>query len=245
MNSRLSQISTLWSVVQNANDSQSETVQEAQQQLWDQYSRAARRYLGSALRDDEAVDEVMQELALKIVRQEFKNATPERGSFRTFMKTVLFRMVADYRRRQARGREYTASDKQSDLNPAQEEFASSWREEALEMAWAKLEELEEESGRPWNSVLRVKIDHPEMNSTELAERVTQKTNHEITEANYRVLLHRSREKFAEILVEIVAQTLQVADTTHLQEELAELQLLEFCQSAIAEVAARITPTPES
>lgn len=244
MNSRLSQISTLWSVVRNANDSQSDNAREAQQQLWNQYSRAARRYLGSALQDDEAVEEVMQDLALKIVRREFKNATPAKGSFRSFMKTVLFRMVADYRRRQARDREYTASDENEALNPAQEEFATSWREEALDLAWAKLEELEEESGRPWYAVLRAKIDHPELNSAQLAESVSRKTNQSISEANYRVLLHRSREKFAEILVEQVAQTLAVADEMHLQEELAELQLLEFCQSAIAQVAARITPKPE-
>jgi len=244
MNSRLSQISTLWSVVRNANDSQSDTAREAQQQLWDQYSRAVRRYLGAALQDDEAVDEVMQELALKLVRQEFKNATPEKGSFRAFMKTVLFRMVADYRRRQARGREYTASDQDRPLDPAQEEFATSWREEALELAWTKLEELEEESGRPWYAVLRAKIDHPELNSAELAEEVSRKTSHSITEANYRVLLHRSREKFAELLVDIVAQTLQVADEEHLQDELAELQLLEFCQSALAQVAARMAPKTE-
>lgn len=244
MNSRLSQISTLWSVVRNANDSQSDTARDAQQQLWDQYSRAARRYLGAALQNDDAVEEVMQDLGLKIVRKEFKNATPEKGSFRSFMKTVLFRMVADYRRRQARGREYTTPDETETLDPAQEEFATSWREEALELAWAKLEALEEESGRPWYAVLRAKIDHPELNSAQLAEAVSRKTSHSISEANYRVLLHRAREKFAEFLVEQVAQTLDVADEAHLQDELAELQLLEFCQSAIAQVAARITPKPE-
>ncbi len=242
MDSRLSRINTLWSVVRNAHDSQEDVARQAQQRLWEQYSRAARSYLGAALRDDEAIDEVMQELALKLVRQDFRNASPDKGSFRAFMKTVLFRMVADYRRRQSRNREHAAEvEAESGMEPAQQEFALTWREEVLSMAWARLEELEDETGRPWNSVLRAKIDHPGKNSGELAAIVNGRTRHEISEGNYRVMLHRAREKFAEVLVEQVAHTLQDPTPAELEQELAELQLLEFCQDAIGKVATNITP----
>jgi len=242
MESRLSRIATLWSVVRNAHDPESAVAQQAQQKLWEQYSGAARRYLGSALRDDDAVDEIMQELALKLVRQEFRNADADKGSFRSFMKTVLFRMVAGYRRSQGRKKVF-ATDDADDLadqpvDTGQQEFIHSWREEVLTLAWIELEELEEESGRPWNSVLRARIDHPKLTSSQLAEIVTERTGSRISESNYRVLLHRSREKFADLLVGRVADTLQNAAPQQLQEELAELRLLEFCQPAVA----RLTQT---
>ena len=226
-------------MVRNANDSEGDVAQEAQQQLWNQYSPAARRYLGAALRNDDAVDEVMQELALKLVRHDFRHASPEKGSFRAFMKTTLFRMVADYRRRKSRRREVVGDGEQHQDELAGDEFADLWREEVLERTWLRLEELEEESGRPWNSVLRLKVDHPELNSDALANAIRERTGQDVTATNFRVLLHRSRERFAEFLVEQVADTLQVADQEHLIEELAELQLLEFCQSAIARVAGKI------
>jgi len=246
MDSRLSRINTLWSVVRNAHDSQEDVARQAQQRLWEQYSRAARSYLGAALRDDEAIDEVMQELALKLVRQDFRNASPDKGSFRAFMKTVLFRLVADYRRRKARNREHVAEvEAESDMEPAQHQFALTWREEVLSMAWARLEELEDETGRPWNSVLRARIDHPDKSSGELAAIVNGRTRHGISEGNYRVLLHRAREKFADVLVEQVAHTLQEPTPAELEQELAELQLLEFCQEAIGRAASDITPPNQS
>ncbi len=231
--SRFSQINTLWSVVRNANDSNRDIAQHAQRQLWNQYAPAARRYLGSALRNDEAVDEVMQELALKLVRHDFRNASPDKGSFRSFLKTVLFRMVADYHRGKNRVVELAPDYDPVEPQSAEHDFAESWREEILERTWMRLEELEDESGRPRYTVLRLKVDHPKWDSQQLAQAVGQRTGTEVTTTNFRVLLHRSREKFAELIVDEVSQTLQVADREPLQEELAELRLLEFCQSAMA------------
>ena len=233
LDSRLSKIDTLWSVVRNANASSYRDSQNAQQQLWNRYSGAARRYLGSALRDQEAIDEVMQELALKIVRKDFRNADPEKGSFRVFMKTVLFRMVADYRRKQARSRERVSNSNESDVAEQPDtNFSQPWREELLTLAWVQLEELEQETGSPWYTVLRAKIDHPELKTPELAALATSKIGKAISESNYRVLVHRAREKYSDLLLEQVAHTLESSDPRLLEEELAELELLQFCPNAI-------------
>lgn len=242
MDSRLSKIETLWSMVRHANDTAGTDPQNAQQQLWNRYHGAARRYLGAALRDSDAVDEVMQDLALKIVRKDFRNADPDKGSFRAFMKTVLFRMVADYRRSKARSKERSPLVEGSDVaEPTDASFSQPWREELLTLAWIQLEELESESGSPWHTVLRAKIDNPQMKTPALADLATKKAGKPISESNYRVLVHRAREKFSDLLVEQVAHTLDSPGTHQLQEELAELELLEFCQAAAARVSAKINP----
>ncbi len=99
---RLSQIDTVWSVVRRAHGDRSQECQAAQQNLLDRYGFAIRRYLLAALRDETAADDVFQEFALAFVRGDYQRADPERGKFRNFLKTILFRLVADFRREQYR-----------------------------------------------------------------------------------------------------------------------------------------------
>jgi DNA-directed RNA polymerase specialized sigma24 family protein len=56
------------------------------------------RYLLKALRDPEAAAEQSQEFALRFVRSDFKEADPERGRFRDFLRTVLYHLVVNYYR---------------------------------------------------------------------------------------------------------------------------------------------------
>ena len=238
MESRLSKIDTLWSVVRRANSSQQPLAQAAQQKLWNQYSGAVRRYLFAALRNETAVEEVMSELALKIARNDFHMADPQKGPFRTFLKTCLFRMVADWRRKQVRNREHQASQdapieiESIDERQEDTEFVTSWREELLTQAWIDLEDYEEDTGRPWNTVLRAKISNADLNTEQLADIVTKKTGKPMSVSNYRVVLHRSRDKFGDFLVQQVANTLDPCTRESLEAELVELSLLEFCKQKL-------------
>jgi DNA-directed RNA polymerase specialized sigma24 family protein len=56
-------------------------------------------YAVAVLRDPDAADEVFQEFALKFVRGDFGQATPDRGRFRSFLKTTLYHLIVDYQRR--------------------------------------------------------------------------------------------------------------------------------------------------
>ena len=95
----LSRIQTAWSMVRGAHGDHT-AVQSAQQRLLDRYGGAVRRYALAALRDEDAADEVFQEFALRFVRGDFGKADPERGRFRAFVKTVVYRLIVDYQRRQ-------------------------------------------------------------------------------------------------------------------------------------------------
>jgi DNA-directed RNA polymerase specialized sigma24 family protein len=99
---RLSQLSTLWSQVCQAHHGPEEAMRSARQRLLERYGGAARRYLLGALREPDAADDLLQEFALRLLRGDFRRADPDRGRFRNFLKTTLFRLVVHFRRRQQR-----------------------------------------------------------------------------------------------------------------------------------------------
>src|SRR5260370_16186931 len=99
----LGDIATHWSVVRQAHQGSGVAVDRARQELMERYSGAVYRYLLGALRDRHAADDLFQEFALRFLRGDFRNADPERGRFRNFVKTALYHLIVDYQnRRRAR-----------------------------------------------------------------------------------------------------------------------------------------------
>ena len=94
----LSQIQTLWSVVRRAHGDRLSQHQQAQERLLARYGGAARRYLLAALRDEDEADDAYQDFMLRFVRGDFHAADPAKGRFRSFLKTVLYRMIVDRQR---------------------------------------------------------------------------------------------------------------------------------------------------
>ncbi|MEM7314557.1 MAG: sigma-70 family RNA polymerase sigma factor [Planctomycetota bacterium] len=242
MNEHLSQIDTLWSVIRRAHDSDT-NAESAQRQLLERYSGAIRRYLHAKLRDPAAADDVYQDFALKFVRGDFKNVTPEKGRFRTFIRTVLFRMVADHFRGKKRDKAVQLDEQvfepasTDDQEARDEEFVEVWRDEMLKNAWDGLWELEKSSGKRWFTVLQLRVKNPEMRSADLAEALSSELDKPISTANVRVLLHRAREKFSGLLIDTVAESLNSRSYHDVEEELADLRLLEFCQASLEQLKA--------
>lgn len=234
----LSRIQTAWSMVRRAHGDHT-NVQEAQQSLLDRYGGAVRRYALAALRDEDAADEVFQEFALKFVRGDFGNVDPERGRFRAFVKTVVYRLIVDYQRRQKKRKqespmhsnvaEPVAADDGAPGDDAA--FQTSWRDELLARCWKKLADDEEETGKPYHTVLRYRVDHPDLRSPELASGLSEKLGKSINAGAVRVLLHRSRDAFAEILLGEVIDSLSTDSLDDAEDELIELDLLEYCRPA--------------
>ena len=235
----LSQIQTMWSVVRQAHGNQTVGVESAQRVLLDRYGGAVHRYALSALRDEHAADEVFQEFALKFVRGEFGNVNPERGRFRAFVKTVVYRLIVDYQRRKKK--RMIESPMHSNIaeplagaaeGADDELFRVSWRTELLERCWKNLEEVERESGKPYHTVLRYRVDHPEARSPELAEGLSKALGKPINAGAVRVLIHRAREEFADILLNEVTDSLSETSLDQAEEELIELGLLDYCRPAL-------------
>jgi DNA-directed RNA polymerase specialized sigma24 family protein len=234
---RLSQIETLWSMVYRANRPEDDQQGFAQAELLGRYGAAIQRYLHGALRDASAADDLYQEFAVRFLRGDFARAHQEKGRFRGFLKVILGRMVADHFRKNIRHPTHQLDSQilipdESTQEKRDQEFASVWRDQMLTQAWQKLAEEEQQSGKPWMKVLKFRVDHPTARSAELAELLAAEIGEPVTATRLRVLLHRSREKFADYLISAVAQTLQDDSIDAVEEELAELELLRYCQASI-------------
>jgi RNA polymerase sigma factor (sigma-70 family) len=236
---RLSRITTLWSVVCDAHAGEPDAARHAQQQLLDRYGGAVRRYLVAVLRDPDAAADLFQGFAVRLLKGDLRGADAQRGRFRSFVKAVLFHMIADYRRAQYRLPQQLPPDAPEPADDAQaegdadREFAASWRTELLGRAWAALAEQERSSRRPYHAVLRFKADNPDVPSAAMAAELSAKLRTPLTAVGVRQLLHRAREQFADLLVAEVEHSLREPATDKLVDELSDLGLLDYCRPALA------------
>ena len=233
----LSRISTLWSLVCRANQGPGDAANSACQQLLERYGGAIRRYLRAVLRDRDAADEVYQEFALRLVHGDLRGASPQRGRFRNFVKGTLFHLIADYRKQRwkwprplpADGAALAASSEEMESD---RQFTEGWRDELLARAWASLADSEGGAGRLFYAVLRFRADHAQMRSPQMAEELAAELDRPFTAAGVRQVLHRARERFAQLLVDEVGHSLEDPTTEQLEQELAELGLLDYCRPAL-------------
>jgi len=240
---RLSRIDTLWSVVRQAHDG-GHDARAAQQALLDRYGGAVRRYLLASLRSEDAADDVFQEFSLKLISGAFQRAQAAQGRFRSFLKTTLFHLIVDYQRR---GKRNAAQPIVSDppdrplpdgrLEEEDLAFTRSWREELLAKGWSAIAQTEKTTGTPYHAVLKFRSENPDLRSPEIAAELnkTQGIPHGkmLTAASVRVLLHRGREMLAEHVLDLVLDSLDNASLDEAEEELIELNLLEYCRPALA------------
>ena len=95
---RLSNISTNWDELIAAHD-ETHPDQEAAKlrgQILRQYSKCVYQYILGATRSHHAAEDLTQEFALRFVRGDFKNASPNRGRFRDYLKVSLRNLVNDF-----------------------------------------------------------------------------------------------------------------------------------------------------
>jgi RNA polymerase sigma-70 factor (ECF subfamily) len=233
----LNRISTLWTVVCQAHDGAGGDAARAQEVLLRRYSRAVRRYLLGALRDPEAAEDLSQEFALRFLRGRFRGADQRRGRFRDFVKGVLAHLIADHHRRRRPPlpldvHHHEPAAPAEDLADADEQFLASWREDILARAWEALEAHQVQTGQPLYTVLRFRADHPDVASARMAEQVGARLGKALTAAGVRQALHRAREKYVDLVLDEVVQTLEAPTAERVEEELIDLGLLEFCRAGL-------------
>jgi RNA polymerase sigma factor (sigma-70 family) len=230
---RLTQINTRWTLVFQASQSGDETTR-AQHELVMRYSGAIYRYLLGMLRDAHLAEDLAQEFALRLVRGDFSHASPGRGRFRDFLKTSLRNLVIDHWRRKSPGpMPETFTEPTDDNDPASDRaFLERWREELLERAWEGLAAAERETGQPFYTLLRFKVDNPDLRSYQIAEQLTARLAKPTTETAVRKTLQRARERFGELLLGEVARSIGSARRDEIAAELGELNLLTYCQPAL-------------
>jgi len=234
LNERLSAITTFWSLLRQSQKAGGTEATAAQQFLLQRYGPAVRRYLLSAVRDPHAADELAQEFGLLLISGSFRHASPDRGRFRNYVKSVLFHLVAAHRRRTQATPQTRAPDSPEmaalaappdDLDRG---FNEECRDHLLAWAWDALAEAEP----TWFRVLRFRADHPEARSPEMARELSRQLDKPVTADWVRQTLHRAREQFADLLLDEVARSLETPTPEQVEEELAELNLLTYCQPAL-------------
>lgn len=230
LDDRLSRISTQWSLVFQAHGADSG--QAAIQTLMLRYTGAVYRYLLGALRDEDAAQDLAQSFAIKFLEGRFRGAQPERGRFRNYLKTALIHLIQDHHRARQAG----PVPLNSDVEPAapmeseksEQLFVTTWRSEVLERTWKALARF----NLIYHAALRLRIESPDMTSTEMAQRLTGQLGKPINAALVRKSLQRAHDKFADLLIDEVAQTLQTPSAEELRIELEALDLLRYCRSAL-------------
>jgi RNA polymerase sigma-70 factor (ECF subfamily) len=240
LDQRLSRIHTQWSILLQAEGAPADAVSASQRQLLLRYYGAVYRYLLGMVREPDAAEELTQEFAVRFLRGDFRQADPGRGRFRDFLKTAVRHLAIDYWRRQAKAPESLppegtrpaggAAPQADDLDRP---FLDNWREELLARAWKALARVQAETGQPYHEVLRRKAERPEARSAQIAEDLSAALGKAYSVEALRQLLHRARQRFADLLVVEVANSLQTADEAQLEQEVIELGLLEYCRAALA------------
>lgn len=230
---RLSRITTLWSLVQQAHGSPAEVVTDVQRVLMQRYCGAAYRYLLGATHDEDAALELFQEFALRFVRGDFRRASPDRGRFRDYVRTALMHLVSDYRKDrrawpQSLPPDFAAPDSPTSEAESDANFVESWRQELLDRTWNSLAN----NNPHLHTVLLCHVQNPDMSSRQIADLLSTRSGHPVTPGNVRVSLHRAREQFADLLVEEVAHSLEPSTKKSLAEELHALRLFELCRPAV-------------
>lgn len=237
--SRLSNIDTSWSLVRRSHESQIDAAVDAQQKLLQLYGSAIKRYLIASLQDVEAAEDLFQEFALRFVQGKLKNADPSKGRFRNYVKTVLYRLIADhYRAKSARNERSLHADESrepvSAFNVTEEDqrFLISWRDELLARAWQALAELEASSHAMHYSVLRMRANDPTLSSEDLANKLTSQLGKPINSGAARVMVHRARLKYATMLIEVIAESLEEPTRANIEAELIDVRLIDYCRVAL-------------
>jgi DNA-directed RNA polymerase specialized sigma24 family protein len=234
----LSRISTLWSLVSAAQHEPGGDSRAAQQKLLERYGSAIRRYLLGAVRDADAAADLWQEFVYRFLHGDLRGIDPERGRFRDYVKGVLFHLVADYHKKRQRlprqlPSEHPEPAVSCEPDAEQEQvFLASWRDELLARTWAALAAADEANGQSFHAVLRFRAEHPELRSDEMAEQLSGTLGKSLTAAGVRKTLERARDRFADLLLDEIAQALSNPTVENLEEELIDLNLLEYCRPAL-------------
>lgn len=236
--SRISRIETLWSVVHKAHDDDQSVSSSAQEKLLEIYGGAIKRYLLTALGDESAAHDLYQEFALKLIKGDFHRTTPEKGKFRFFVKTVVRNLIMSHYRKQSRKSETAVPVEdlqvvnESDVtDQADRLFSESWRDDLLFRTWRTLAEHQRQNDKSYYTTLHLRVSHPELNGAEFAAKLSEELGRDVKPATARVQLHRAREKFATLLIDDVANSLENNSRETVEQELIELGLIEYCRPA--------------
>lgn len=225
---RLEDIATRWSLLRLAHASATQAG-PARETLVLRYAGAIRGYVGAMVPHAADADELSQEIVMRLLRGDFSGADPRRGRFRDLLKVSVRNQVRTFLTKQQRraGVDYDLNQA-ADAEPVDPAWDESWRGTVLSNTWAALEHYQRSHrGSIAYTVLKLRVDFPDDDSPQQAERLSQAIGKPINAAAARQQLRRARLRFAEFLLEEVSRLIDDPTPTRVQEELISVGLFEY------------------
>lgn len=231
--SHISRISTMWSVLRDAQGG-GDQQQAAQALLVECYGPAVRRYLMALTRDANVTDELWQQFMMKLLDGSFRHVSPEKGRFRAYVKVTLFHLVGRESRRVGKSPPVLSAVTGSadKAEPDQSQFDAFWRQQLLDRVWNALADAQPRYFR----LLSLRKDHPELSTEQLADSFRRESG-DISDVAVRKLLSRARERFANLLLNDVARSVDPPTRERVEDELGHLELLEYCRPVMTRWAS--------
>ncbi len=230
---RLDQVITQWSLLRLAHQPIDQQGPQARQEMLLKYRDAVRNYVGALLQNENDTDDVAQDVLMRLMRGDFSNADRARGRFRDFLKIAVKNMVRAHWNKQQR-RTGISIDASEGIDPAVEHedldaaWTEEWRGQLIESTWQALEAYEHATpGCCYFTILQLRTTNPDADSTRLAELLGDATGKLWRADAGRQQLRRARLRFAQLLVEELAKSLQHPSPEDVEEELVALRLIDF------------------
>ena len=194
--SRLEAISTRWTLLRQAHAGSTFSSAEARNMLVLRYLPAVRRYVGVMMQGDEAAADVTQDILVRLLDGDFGGADPGRGRFRDLLKVAIRNMVRNDWARQKRRRPIAmdVSELAAEASdPDDGTWLIAWRKSVLDLAWNALEQQQrQQPGSVAYTLLRLRIDHPDDTSEQLAERLSRQLGKPVRPDALRQKLRRAQ-----------------------------------------------------
>jgi len=235
---RLDMIETEWTMFRDAHQQTGQTGAAARNSLVLRYATAIRGYVRAITRSETDADELSQDVIVRLLSGDFGGADPDRGRFRDLLKVAVKNMTRNHWDKQNRrkGVDYDLNlEGDESANQIDLQWTESWRRNILDIAWARLESFQDsKEGSVLYTALRLRSDHPDADSTKLAELISSEHVRDIPAATYRQNLRRARVRFAEYVVEEVANGMETPNQARIQEELIAVGLYEHIKDVLPE-----------
>lgn len=233
--SRLTRIATIWTMIRDAHcETDSRFV--AQTEFFERYQRAIEKYLLAVLKDANAAEEVFSKFAEDFLSGKFQNVDASKGKFRHYLKRSLINAAYAYRRKNSKALPNVDASEviaESETEHFSDEFDGAWRQELLDKTWVALQEKDAGSNSNYYTILRLRVDHPEWNGSELLDSVRsalRKPNY--PDATFRKDLKRARDRFAQYLIQEIGRSIGTRSLDAIEDEAIVCGLHSYCKSMI-------------
>lgn len=234
-NSRLDAIATRWTLLQEAHAAENASPVEARQALVLRYLPAIRRYVAAIVRQDDLAQDMTQEVVVRLMSGGFSGADPHRGRFRDLLKTAIRNLIRNHWTREQRRRTtpLDAHDLAESDRAAEEAWDASWRISILDLAWNALKQHERKhAGTVPFTLLRLRAEHPDESSEELAQRLSEHVGRAVRPDALRQKLRRARLQFIDLLIAEIGRGLDDPTPERIEEELIALDLHEYVRDSL-------------